>query len=81
MKKRSETGLAKVWTVIPWCQPGGFGIWNGAGLSWDLAMKNALLPCNDADPEALIMWSFEDLVAMKTKKGFCGILSGWGKTK
>lgn len=73
--RSSENHLAEVWTVISWCQPGRLGIWNGADLSWNSAMDDTLLSCNDTYLESLILRSFKNLVAVKAEKGFSGILS------
>lgn len=77
----TKTHVAEVWTVISWCQPSRFGIRNGADLSWNHAMKDALLSCNYADLKSLILRSFKNLVAVKAEKGFSGILSGCAECK
>jgi hypothetical protein len=68
--------LLVIGAMVALGQPCRFSIWHSANFG-AATIERTFLAVDITDLEALILWSFEDLVTMQTVKGVSRVLTGW----
>jgi hypothetical protein len=62
--------------IVALDQPCTLSIWHSANFASAAALERTFLAVNVTDLEALVLWSFENLVTMQTVEGISRVLAG-----